>query len=146
MNMRALITSLVVSAFLPSAVLAQGGSSTAAGSSVQQTTQTQRVPDGFLKQDMRVILLRNGQMSALNEPLQLANGMRVDPDGTVTSPGGSQIKLQPNQMLTMNGMVIPRPANVPPPAPATGDGTQATKAGGEASAGVPRAGEGTGAK
>ncbi len=98
-----------------------------------------------MKQGARLAMIRGGTMSLVEKSMTLPNGLRVDPDGTITFPDRTQTMLQPNQMVTMAGMVVPLPPGMP-----TGGGsrdqTQATKKSTETSAPVIKAGDGTGAR
>ena len=133
MGMNNVLASLAASLFLPASLMAQSP-----GNGAPQTV------DGIMKQGSRVVLMRGGTSTQLDKSLTLANGMRIDADGTITRPDRTQTTLQPTQMVTLAGMIVPLPAGMPTGTATSGDHSQATNT--NNSAAPIKAGEGTGSR
>jgi hypothetical protein len=70
--------------------------------------------DGVTISSGAVMVTRNGVMERLAQDLKLANGTRVQTDGTVTYPDGRQITLRGTQVLTFEGLLLESPARTNP--------------------------------
>lgn len=66
--------------------------------------------DGISVSGKDTLVTRNGVSERLTKGMELANGTRVQPDGSITLPDGSKITLKGNQVLTFAGVV----RDVPP--------------------------------
>jgi hypothetical protein len=74
--------------------------------------------DGVTISSGAVMVTRNGVVERLGKELKLANGTRVQPDGTMTYPDGRQIMLRGTQVLTFDGLLIESPTRATNLAPA----------------------------
>ncbi|MEI9892737.1 MAG: DUF6799 domain-containing protein [Chthoniobacter sp.] len=102
--------------------------------------------DGFTLRGAEVVMTRNGVTSKVEREFVLPNGMHVQSNGSITSPGGGTTSLRPNQLLTFDGSiqevaltaegVAPVSSVAPDSAPKTAVGASSrdgiTAAGGEA--------------
>lgn len=78
--------------------------------------------DGISVSAGSTLVTRNGVTQRLLEEIKLANGTRVQPNGTVTTPDGKQIIMRANQTLTFEGLLLETPERSTPAAPAARDG------------------------
>jgi len=102
--------------------------------------------DGFTLRGTQVVMTRNGVTTKVEREFLLPNGMHVQANGSITSPGGGSTTLRPNQLLTFDGAiqevaltaegVAPVSSVTPDAAPKTAVGVSTrdgiTAAGGEA--------------
>lgn len=75
--------------------------------------------DGISVSGGEALVTRNGVTERMAKELKLANGTRVQPNGGVTMPDGTQITLKAEQVLTFDGVVrdIPQRPNTNPGSP-----------------------------
>ena len=66
--------------------------------------------DGISVSGGVALVTRNGVSERLAKELKLANGTRVQPNGSVTMPDGTQITLKAQQVLSFDGLVRQIPA------------------------------------
>ncbi len=69
-------------------------------------------------------ILDNGVKEQQKVEMQMENGIRVKPDGSLTSPDGRTAKLEEGQVLAMNGTVGPAKDGLPRPATASSSAAQ----------------------
>lgn len=81
-----------------------------AGFSAQARTDSQVVPagavsarDGFTRSSTGVLFTRSNVTVKVDRVIALANGLRVQADGTVRLPNGDKAELHNNQLLTLEG-------------------------------------------
>jgi hypothetical protein len=60
-------------------------------------------PDMIIKKKGRAILIRHGEEKPMDLVMTLANGARVDMDGTVTFPDGTTRMLSDGEAITLDG-------------------------------------------
>jgi len=67
--------------------------------------------DGITMSGADVIVTRNGISERLTKQLELENGMRIQPDGTIVTRDGSKVSLRPLQVLTFDGHFLNIPVH-----------------------------------
>jgi hypothetical protein len=65
------------------------------------------VMDHVVQIKNRALLFKDGESQPLANVLQLEDGTRVMPDGTLNRPNGQIVRLLDGQMLLMTGVVLP---------------------------------------
>lgn len=65
--------------------------------------------DGITISGTDVLVTRNGRTEKLTKELELQNGLRIQPNGTIFTRDGSKVTLRPLQILTFEGRFL----NVP---------------------------------
>jgi len=66
------------------------------------------VPDGYMIQDGKMMVIVNGKLEVMKSDATLGNGTRVITNGYFILKDGSKVKLKEGQLLDLNGEVIPR--------------------------------------
>jgi hypothetical protein len=85
--------------------------------------------DGVCVSSGAALVTRNGVTERLSKEVKLANGARVQPDGTVILLDGTQFTLKVDQVLTFDGMVRAAPVRTPPASGVLRDGGAAPSTG-----------------
>ncbi len=68
--------------------------------------------DGVIIMNGKTMVVKNGQSTAMNQPVNLTNGSRIMPDGTLIDKDGSSVKLKEGDYLDFTGQYIHRnPSN-----------------------------------
>lgn len=62
-----------------------------------------RIHDHYMLQDGKMLQIRNGQQTTVTSPQALDNGATVNPDGTVRTRAGRQLRLRDGECLDMEG-------------------------------------------
>ena len=77
--------------------------------------------DGFFARDTHVFMVRNGVTTRVDREILFPNGLRVQPNGTVTMRNGVERTLLPDQWLNFEGSLDDAVAQAPavPPAGAS---------------------------
>jgi hypothetical protein len=65
--------------------------------------------DGITVSGTSVLVTRNGVTETLTKELELPNGVRVLPDGTILTRDGGKVSLRPSQVLSFEGKFINSP-------------------------------------
>jgi len=139
-----ILASLSVVGFYAASVADTPEEVNAANATRTQTGASAR--DGFTLRGAEVVMTRNGVTTKVEREFVLPNGMHVQANGSITSPGGGTTALRSNQLLTFDGTiqevaltadgVAPVSSVASGPAPKTDVGVSArdgiTAAGGEA--------------
>lgn len=79
----------------------------------QTTIRTGTQRDGFYVRDTHVFMVRAGVTSRVDREVLFPNGLRVEPDGTVTLRNGREVTLIPNQWLDFEGSIDDTVAQAP---------------------------------
>jgi hypothetical protein len=74
-------------------------------------TGTQR--DGFFVRDTHVFMARDGVVTRVDREILFPNGLRVEPNATVTLRDGREVTLLPNQWLDFEGSLDDAVAQAP---------------------------------
>ncbi|MDR3402349.1 MAG: hypothetical protein P4L99_07605 [Chthoniobacter sp.] len=61
--------------------------------------------DGFTLRGAEVVMTRGGVTTKVEREFVLPNGMHVQANGSITTPGGGSTALRPNQLLTFDGAI-----------------------------------------
>jgi hypothetical protein len=69
----------------------------------QRSIPTGTARDGFFIHDSVVYMVRNGVTTRVDREILIPNGVRVEPNGTVTLRNGRERTLLPKQWLTFDG-------------------------------------------
>jgi len=67
---------------------------------------TGAIRDGFTMAGGKVLVTRHGATEPLTSELRFENGMRLQPNGSLTLPNGSESSLKPTQVITLKGELI----------------------------------------
>jgi hypothetical protein len=62
--------------------------------------------DHVVMQAGAVKIVRDGQAAPLAQPMDFANGMHLDPDGSCVYPGGMSVRLMDGQLFRMDGTPV----------------------------------------
>ncbi|MDR3402353.1 MAG: hypothetical protein P4L99_07625 [Chthoniobacter sp.] len=79
----------------------------------QRVIRTGTPRDGFFVRDTHVFIVRNGVTTRVDREILFPNGLRVQPNGTVTMRDGSEVTLLPNQWLDFEGALDDYVAEAP---------------------------------
>ena len=60
--------------------------------------------DHLVLHDGQVMIVRNGEMTPLEQEMTLPDGMKVSPDGTVMTPDGTTRRVQAGETILLQGM------------------------------------------
>jgi hypothetical protein len=64
-----------------------------------------RAADGYLMQDGKMMMIKNGQTMLMEKEMVMPDGTKVMPDGTVTRGNAKKVKLVNGMMVDMNGNI-----------------------------------------
>jgi hypothetical protein len=83
----------------------------------QRSISTGAARDGFFVRDGKVFIVRNGLTTQVEREMLFPNGLRVQPNATVTLRDGREVTLLPKQWLTFEGSIDDRVVEVSPKRP-----------------------------
>lgn len=64
--------------------------------------------DGVLIMNGKTMVVKNGQSTAMTQPVNLTNGARIMPDGTLIDKDGTSVKLREGDYLDFSGKYLHR--------------------------------------
>jgi hypothetical protein len=74
---------------------------------VQNNPVDKSHPDGVMMQNGKMMKVKNGQMTILDQDMTLSNGTKVMSDGTYINKDGAKMMLKEGQHMDMSGNMIP---------------------------------------
>lgn len=63
-------------------------------------------PDGVIMKNGKMMMVKNGQFTALDHEMTMSNGTKVMADGTCTKKDGTKMLLKEGQHIDMDGKLI----------------------------------------
>lgn len=64
-------------------------------------------PDGVMMQNGKMMKVKNGQSSSLDNDFTMSNGTKIMSDGTCIKKDGTKITMKEGQHMDMSGNVLP---------------------------------------
>jgi hypothetical protein len=64
-------------------------------------------PDGYMLQNGKMVVIKDGKFSNLNEDFTLSNGTVIKTDGTYVRKGGTAIKFKEGEHMDSMGKFVP---------------------------------------
>ena len=68
-------------------------------------------PDGVMMQNGKMMQVKNGQMTSLDNDMTMRNGTKIMSDGTCIKKDGTKKKMKEGQHMDMSGNMIPMKTN-----------------------------------
>ena len=101
--MKTLLATVLIGAGLLAAAKAQAPLNPNIPDPPQTSIPTGTARDGFFARDSKIYMVRNGVTTLVEREMRFPNGLRVQPNGTVTLRDGREVTLLGNQWLNFQG-------------------------------------------
>lgn len=79
--------------------------------SVQNHPVDKSYPDGVMKKNGKMMMVKNGQMTSLDHDMTMSNGTKIKSDGTCIKKDGTKKMMKEGQHMDMSGNMIPMKTN-----------------------------------